>query len=123
VQDARRLHAATQGDDALLQARRLAVRIGHAAHVATNAERAARALQQHRAHIRIVCCPLRRMQQAQRELRTHRILALGAVHGDGQETVFQILQYDVGHGFLRFDCLAATMARLADPEQQQLLGA
>ena len=115
VKNARGFHAAAQVDLPFLEARRLAVRIGHATDVATDAEGAAGALQQHRTNPGIIRGALRRLQQPQRELGTHRVLPFGPVHGDGEKSVLQVLQNDVRHGFLRSELLLDCCLAELDP--------
>ena len=104
VQDARDFHAAAQiGHLGLERQRRPALR--HRLDVAADAERAAGALQQHRAHLVILGRAPRRLDQPARHVRIERIAPVGPVHGDGEQAVVELLQDDFvcAHGWC-FPC-------------------
>ena len=93
VQDARDFHAAAQiGHLGLERQRRPPLR--HRLDVAADAERAAGALQQHRAHLVILRRPPRRLDQPARHVRIERVAPVRPVHGDGEQAVVEILQDD-----------------------------
>ena len=91
VQDARDFHAAAQiGHLGFERQRRPSLR--HRFHVAADAERAARALQQHRAHLVILGRAPRRLDQPARHVRIERVAPVGAVHGDGEQALIELLK-------------------------------
>ena len=57
-----------------------------------DAERAARALQQHRSHLVIISRAPRRFDQPARHVRIERIAPVGAVHGDGEQPGVELLE-------------------------------
>ena len=91
VQDARHFHAAAQiGHLGLEGERRPALR--HRFDVAADAERAAGALQEHRAHLVIVSRAPRRLHQPARHVRIERVAPVGAIHGDGEQPSVELLE-------------------------------
>jgi hypothetical protein len=101
-----RLHALAQvGKLGLERQRRAPLR--HRFDVAADTERAAGALDQHRAHLVIVGRAACRFDQPARHVRIERVAAVRTVHGDGEQAAVEILQDDFvcAHGgWLSFAC-------------------
>jgi hypothetical protein len=91
-------HAAAQIGGLGLEGRRRASR-RHGLHIAANTERAAGAFEQHGANLRIIGGSARRRQQSLGHFRIERISPVRPVHGDGEQTLIEVLENQIRHAF------------------------